>query len=589
VGRLGAYHTTMADLSTSSQQSPAAGGAVLPSAPGKAAHSDAHIKDTVESILVAFILAFIFRGFIVEAFVIPTGSMAPTLYGAHMRLTCPDCGYTWDVGYKTGGSDDTDIRSSDSRNIRYHCPNCGYAIAESPRIEESDLRQADQPVRFGDRILVLKYLYLFTGPTRWDVVVFKSPSPDSRKDETDPDYSMNFIKRLVGLPGESLVILDGSIFTAAGNANLEFAADGRTVLGADQFTIRRRPDYAQDRLWRVIDNNDYLPHLDRSQDPDQTPWRQPWTAGTTGSAAWQVTDDAGRPSRTFRLNNPDGADTLRFDADANPDTHAMSDWLGYDEAEHSDSGGRWRPVSVGDLKLDCFYTRVSGDGALRMQLTKRDDVFTARITRGKVALLHGKIRQADPLLISDESIVGSELALPELAGGAPVHLELENVDYRVTVRVNGKAVLQTSDADYHPDVARLFTDYDNERSSPRPQVRIIGEKQSCTLEHISLSRDIYYLNHGDRNFWGSPDKIVHLGNGEYFVMGDNSFISGDARYWDKPVMLPSEGLPYVESGRVPAEFMLGKAFFVYWPAGYQPAKPVPVNLVPDFGEMRFIH
>src|SRR5580700_8774172 len=57
------------------------------------------IKDTIESILVAFILAFVFRAFVVEAFVIPTGSMAPTLLGAHMRYTCPDCGYQFDTNY----------------------------------------------------------------------------------------------------------------------------------------------------------------------------------------------------------------------------------------------------------------------------------------------------------------------------------------------------------------------------------------------------------------------------------------------------------------------------------------------------------
>ena len=41
------------------------------------------IIDTLQSLLIAFILAFTFRGFVVEAFVIPTGSMAPTLLGAH--------------------------------------------------------------------------------------------------------------------------------------------------------------------------------------------------------------------------------------------------------------------------------------------------------------------------------------------------------------------------------------------------------------------------------------------------------------------------------------------------------------------------
>ena len=39
------------------------------------------IRETVESIVIAFVLAFLFRTFEAEAFVIPTGSMAPTLMG----------------------------------------------------------------------------------------------------------------------------------------------------------------------------------------------------------------------------------------------------------------------------------------------------------------------------------------------------------------------------------------------------------------------------------------------------------------------------------------------------------------------------
>ncbi|MFM7846121.1 MAG: S26 family signal peptidase [Planctomycetota bacterium] len=40
-------------------------------------------RETIESVLVAIILALLFRTFIGEAFVIPTGSMAPTLMGNH--------------------------------------------------------------------------------------------------------------------------------------------------------------------------------------------------------------------------------------------------------------------------------------------------------------------------------------------------------------------------------------------------------------------------------------------------------------------------------------------------------------------------
>jgi len=84
-------------------------------APSNHAKSDGNVKETVESILVAFILAFIFRAFVVEAFVIPTGSMAPTLYGAHMRFRCPDCGYSFDVGYsapRSQGDEEPNIPAS---------------------------------------------------------------------------------------------------------------------------------------------------------------------------------------------------------------------------------------------------------------------------------------------------------------------------------------------------------------------------------------------------------------------------------------------------------------------------------------------
>ena len=47
------------------------------------------IREAIESIVVAFILAFLFRTFEAEAFVIPTGSMAPTLMGRHKTCCVP--------------------------------------------------------------------------------------------------------------------------------------------------------------------------------------------------------------------------------------------------------------------------------------------------------------------------------------------------------------------------------------------------------------------------------------------------------------------------------------------------------------------
>ena len=99
---------------------------------------------------------------------------------------------------------------------------------------------------------------------------------------------------------------------------------------------------------------------------------------------------------------------------------------------------------------------------------------------------------------------------------------------------------------------------------------------------------MYYLNRGNHldafnqptgePFWASPDNVARLNADEYFVLGDNSEVSLDARYWGTPVHLPREGNYKVAAGRVPGRFMLGKAFFVYWPAGFaRPPSPTALN------------
>jgi len=57
-------------------------------------------------------------------------------------------------------------------------------------------------LNIGNHIMVNKFIYYFTEPKRGDVIVFVYPV-DPKKD---------FIKRLIGLSGETIEIKDGSVF-----------------------------------------------------------------------------------------------------------------------------------------------------------------------------------------------------------------------------------------------------------------------------------------------------------------------------------------------------------------------------------------
>src|SRR5215218_1850043 len=55
-------------------------------------------RETIESIIIALILAFLFRTFEAEAFEIPTGSMGPTLLGRNKDVECPKCRFPFQAG-----------------------------------------------------------------------------------------------------------------------------------------------------------------------------------------------------------------------------------------------------------------------------------------------------------------------------------------------------------------------------------------------------------------------------------------------------------------------------------------------------------
>jgi signal peptidase I len=55
-----------------------------------------------------------------------------------------------------------------------------------------------------DRVMVCKFIYWFEEPQRGDIVVFEPPE--------ELGQSEDFIKRVVGLPGETVEVRDGKVF-----------------------------------------------------------------------------------------------------------------------------------------------------------------------------------------------------------------------------------------------------------------------------------------------------------------------------------------------------------------------------------------
>lgn len=60
----------------------------------------------------------------------------------------------------------------------------------------------EETLLVGDHILVNKFLYHFTDPKRFDIIVFKYPWEEDR----------DFIKRVVGLPGDRVQVRDRQIY-----------------------------------------------------------------------------------------------------------------------------------------------------------------------------------------------------------------------------------------------------------------------------------------------------------------------------------------------------------------------------------------
>ena len=527
-----------------------------------------------------FVWLLVLKSFFLPLFIIPTGSMAETLAGAYATHSCPSCGYEYPVGFHDKAGPPIvqcpNCRFREPTGYNFICPDChkdsvkllqandGTTVAvcdnrdcarhwhmplDGPRLSEPLKRKS------GDRIVVHGWPYALggrLGPQRWDVVVFKVPK----------DGQTNYIKRLIGLPGETIEIIDGDVFVT----------DPHT----GETRIARKTRHAQRALSFPYYNHDYRPR----QASSATGYHPRWIT---------LREDAGWTALDTRLPRFDGVDRPRAEIQFvtrlgdNPPPGEITDVYGYNAPTHPRL-----PNVVSDVRLSAELTIEAGNGYVELSTSKYSDRFYARLyANGRVTLEHSGSG-------SDERELWKEVSVT--AAPRDVRFALANTDYVVAVEIDGETVIESTPAQYgigpkEADVrSRLPTD------ARRPIVRVAAEHVRAKLAHLLIQRDVFYtsrsLHNPERAGIGTQGHPIQLGPDQYFMCGDNSPASLDSRWWaGQPLgahlrQAKEEGK--YQTGTVPADQLIGRAFFVYWP-GFMPLFPGLPNCLPDLGRVRWIH
>ena len=453
----------------------------------------------------------------------------------------------------------------------------------------------------GDRVLVAKCLY-DTGvvqPHRYDVVVFKYPVTP-----IDKGTPKNYIKRLIGLPGEIIAIFFGRLYRCSPEDAEQLAfrkedemvpplerwhakymhSDSPEMLalfekGLAKFEILRKPPDVMLDMRRIVFDNDFQPKDLENIVPPR------WDAKRTKN--WAASDG----NRVFtHAGEGDAVDWLRYQhlyvrrpplaggQEFKP--KLITDMMGYNhytlelnryaDPEHPDlkedeaQGPNW----VGDLMLECDVDVQKGQGELVLELSKGINRFQARFN-----LADGVCK-----LVQIQGGKETELTSKptRLAGTGSHVVRFANIDARLTVWVDRELPFAHGHTYSPPEVRdrgeEISEDALKERRGPTPndlEPASIGSKGAAvTVKHLRLWRDTYYTTdvNGpdcggrlDKDGWKEPaqwgplkdikPRTMFVQPSHYLCLGDNSTASSDSRVW----------------GLVPERLLLGRALAVYYP------------------------
>jgi signal peptidase I len=466
------------------------------------------------------------------------------------------------------------------------CPICRYQMNFRAGGPDESVRHATYK---GDRILVAKFPYEFSDPERWDVAVFKNPG----------EAKQNYIKRVVGLPNEIVVVCHGDIHTTQNDPG--YGPLDATVVAdlqrANQLRIEGKPPEKVEAMLQVVYDNDYLPAGLPPRWEAQTPGWETVDDGKGFAYDGKTKDDA-MLVYSHLVPPPEFWSRRRGDDDvlpANIQPQLITDFYSYNTSEAHGGypvpskilGNHW----VGDLAVECRAEVQGGEGELILQLVEGGAIFECRIDVHSGTAMLGAFGDDD----------GRREVQTAVRGSGSYRLRFANIDDQLLLWVNGKAV--SFDGHY----ARL--------EAPVPDVndltpvRVGTKGLAARFSELRVLRDVYYIavNRDNPNsdnseelrsadFFYDPGQwkelahapaiVLPLSEGRYMVCGDNSPRSYDSRMWRGFDEDTRETEYYVKR-----DLLIGKAVYIYWPH----ALPIPglpdkwwFQLIPNVPRMGFV-
>jgi signal peptidase I len=388
-------------------------------------------------------------------------SMAETLLGAHREVVCGDCGHRF-----TCGVDPKCIRT------KAVCPNCGYA--------DNDL--ASLPALRGERLLIDRMIFSLRPPRRWEVATLRHPQ---RSNDV-------LVKRIVGLPGESIEIRDGDVF-----------ANGQI----------QRKNLAQQHALAVL-----------VHDADCRPTRKP-----AAHSRWRAENASSRwTAAGTGFSHPGGLSEMLIDwlayhherrtADGKTVEEPVNDLCGYNQSQPR----RDEDVhAVADLLLS-FQLETTGDGTLFVRAVDGRDTFEVRLR-----CLKSDSSQWKCEAFRNGSFIGEKGGSARRANRQVVEVSL--IDRQLMLALDGRTVLAWA--------------YERRGPASSASPFAIGvQGLGATVRRLRVFRDVYYTQPMPARMNQTAAAYVSLGGEEYFVLGDNSPISDDSRTWPAGAAITSKSL-----------------------------------------------